>query len=396
MGIYGGYARALAEAQQNKPNIDIEPVVSVVYEEYLNRKSMLENCTDTNMIPVLEAQVNVLYEVSLKDIKDKVIEIINAFIDWVKKIIKKVKDFITGAKYKAAQDEIEQLKKEIDINKVKNMNLEKEIERLKKEQEAKDKANEEEKEHIRNAVDLSVEKLEKIKEKIKEPNPIMFFDAHNYLNRSFSPQRLASNAYNIMQSLNTGYGDKSAKDRIKDFLDEYEKYLYILNDKTKERLGEDSELRYGGIDHAALYSICKSDMEKEAEKFKNVSLGDLYDEIKVTNTIASTDWLVEIMDGYEIFAQNLMKAVEKEFKVQYTQNVGNASGVSPDVNNDLDKYKEVKENFNSDELAQRANTAIKLCKASVSACGTFIKFNGEMLGARRELMRTIKILTDNA
>ena len=71
-----------------------EEIISVVWNEYCNYKHMLENCTDESARPILEAQTEVLYEVSIKDIIQKVVDIFNNFIDWIRKTVKMIKDKI--------------------------------------------------------------------------------------------------------------------------------------------------------------------------------------------------------------------------------------------------------------------------------------------------------------
>lgn len=61
-------------------------IVSVAYDEYCNYSSMLESCTDDNERAILEAKCEVLYEVSFKDIVEKLKKMWEDFKAWVKKV----------------------------------------------------------------------------------------------------------------------------------------------------------------------------------------------------------------------------------------------------------------------------------------------------------------------
>ena len=67
-------------------------VESVVCEEYFNRIDLLESCTDESSRPILEAQVQVLYEISFKDIISKIKEIWEKFKVWVKDLWNRIFD----------------------------------------------------------------------------------------------------------------------------------------------------------------------------------------------------------------------------------------------------------------------------------------------------------------
>ena len=68
-----------------------EEIVSVVYNEYCNYKSILESCIDESCKQILEAKVQVLYEVSIKDIISKIITNIR---DWWRRFTKFFKEKI--------------------------------------------------------------------------------------------------------------------------------------------------------------------------------------------------------------------------------------------------------------------------------------------------------------
>lgn len=86
MGIYGSFAHRLIEAQNKSNNLCDFIIESTVYNEYENRKLMLENCINEDDKAVLEAQIEVLQEVAIKDIISKVKEAFNKLKEFVKKI----------------------------------------------------------------------------------------------------------------------------------------------------------------------------------------------------------------------------------------------------------------------------------------------------------------------
>ena len=427
MGIYGHkFDNLLLE---NKYQAFQSKSVSVVYEEYLNRKNLLEACIDSNERTILESQVELLQEISIKDIFERIKEALGRFVEWIRKLIEKVKNFFTGAKYKAAEKEIEELKKQIDEEKLKNVavgDLEKEVNKLKAElKQAENNADREkeereiaskkyndeidnlkdqrqelrvavkEKDKSISSLESKIKQLESLKDKISEYKPILFFNANNYLDDSFSPQKIANNAQDIIKKMNSEY-KASDKESIKKFLDEYEKYLYILNDETKKRLGDNYLLRHGGVSNYNFSDLCKKDMEEEAAKFKGADMAAVYKRVAVGDYY-NVGYLIEILDGYELFAQNLMKASEKEFDVTYSQHIGNSSsGVTNDrdENVDYNKFKEKEKAIHANELFKRIDTAIDLAKASVTACGTLIKYEGEAVGAAREFMRVASIISN--
>jgi len=87
--------------------------ISVVYNEYLNRLSLLESCTNSEERTILEAQVEVLYEVSFEDIKktfhdikEKIKELWNKFTGWIKRIWNKIwhNEKVVDAKVKTTEE----------------------------------------------------------------------------------------------------------------------------------------------------------------------------------------------------------------------------------------------------------------------------------------------------
>ena len=91
-------------------NTTISESFSIVADEYLNRLSMLEACTDEAAKPILEAQVQVLQEVSFKDIIEKLKQFWEKFKTWIKDIWDKIfhNDKVAEERTKKAEKKAEE------------------------------------------------------------------------------------------------------------------------------------------------------------------------------------------------------------------------------------------------------------------------------------------------
>ena len=125
------YMKPTSDVVESVESTKSEELVSIVYNEYCNYKEMLESCTDESARPILEAQVEVLYEVSLSDIfekiKNAIIKICNAIIECFKKVAGFIKRLFTSEKKQNAKNMDSKL----------NANVVKEIEKALKENASK-------------------------------------------------------------------------------------------------------------------------------------------------------------------------------------------------------------------------------------------------------------------
>lgn len=69
-------------------------VASLVYDEYMNRKTLMETVVDENLRIKLEAQLEILEEISIKDVWEKIKKKIKEFFAMVKRFISVVIDKI--------------------------------------------------------------------------------------------------------------------------------------------------------------------------------------------------------------------------------------------------------------------------------------------------------------
>lgn len=93
-------------------SIKEEEIISVVWNEYCNYKQLLDNCTDESVKPIIEAQVEVLYEVSIKDIIAKIKECINKAIEFIQKMVRYTLNKIRNASFDRLNDKIIKILKE--------------------------------------------------------------------------------------------------------------------------------------------------------------------------------------------------------------------------------------------------------------------------------------------
>lgn len=134
------YGNAL-NGKTTNDNVFDNPVIaeSAVLTEYFNRSSMLENCTNSDESYVLVSEVNLLYEVSIKEIFTKLKNWVKArLLSLVKALEKlfskgkktKFKDKILSllAKAKKALGDVEKAETKEDVEEVKKdcENMEKE------------------------------------------------------------------------------------------------------------------------------------------------------------------------------------------------------------------------------------------------------------------------------
>lgn len=104
---------------------------SVCMTEYNNRLIMYENCTDESERALLESQLEVLQEISIKDIGKKIIGALMKLWEHIKRIAKKIKDFITGARIKELKKRAEELEEKVAELEKNNAELGKENNHLK-------------------------------------------------------------------------------------------------------------------------------------------------------------------------------------------------------------------------------------------------------------------------
>jgi hypothetical protein len=120
---------------------------SVCMTEYYNRLTLLENSTDNEERAILESELMVLQELTIKDIGQKILKALMFIWESLKKFAKHIKDFFTRARIKELRKRVKELEEQnldlntnLDLEKGKNANLSKENEKLKKNYDDLDKS----------------------------------------------------------------------------------------------------------------------------------------------------------------------------------------------------------------------------------------------------------------
>lgn len=109
MGIYG--LKALSFQKELNIEHNFQESISIVYDEYINYKNILESCKYNDKKIILEQKVELLCELSFKDLKDKIIDIIKFIIEKLKQFIDNLKSSLKNLKEKVEKI-IDKIKKD--------------------------------------------------------------------------------------------------------------------------------------------------------------------------------------------------------------------------------------------------------------------------------------------
>ena len=144
MAIYGSILRRNYDDDTSytveEVDLGFGDTISLVYEEYLNQCNLLESCMSSRDRLVVESKIQVLQELSFKDIKEKILNALRKIKEFIKRIIDKIRGFFSRKKKSDQKDQISDVEKKLkdvenkyDVS-LKNMKLkDEEIEKLKKE-----------------------------------------------------------------------------------------------------------------------------------------------------------------------------------------------------------------------------------------------------------------------
>lgn len=296
MAIYLDYIHQKYNANTAlKEETNVFEISSVAYDEYLNRINMLENCTDNTIKPILEAQVEVLYEVGIKDIAGKIKEAIQKLIEKIKKIIEKIKDFFFNKKregMKQKTNDLEQKLKEAEDT----------IVALKHQNSVQKTENEKQTEKIKEAN----EKFKDILDKIRN-NSLLYFDVLEYMKPNQKVQHgsfwLASRSDEVEEQL-----QKSLDGIFNIFTDKVVKEF--KNDKME--VGE--VINFNG----SISYLIASDCDPDRIKSKPDSIDAIY---KILKKIEESDYknaiqttLKELKNALERLETEYEKGISNEFE----------------------------------------------------------------------------------
>ena len=297
------YGNTVLKQQQEEPfeyNIEGSLICeSVCMTEWQNRLTLYEACTNESEKAILESQLVVLNEISIKDIGRKIIEALMTLWDHIKKFAAKIKNFITGARIRELKKRAEELEKQVadleskyekekeykDMFKRDFIDKEKESrayqkfnnknkERIKElESELEDRKKSDES-NIRIATD-ALKSINKIAEKVVE-NKYIYFDQYDYIDHN------ARRFINIIQSdliedIKRGIQNKKHSEEVflnydpestdwNDFA--HTRNYYILNDKFLNNEKNDILTLHIGGGEASIVKLIEADLEEKAKTEK--------------------------------------------------------------------------------------------------------------------------------
>lgn len=330
MGIYGysinhNRANMVMENKGEYDDLFSEAIImteSIVYNEFLNHKYLLESFTGSNEErKVMEEKCDLLLEISMKDIKQKIIELFEKLKTFIKTVISKIKNIFTKEKEKRMEKEISELKKKINnlesVNtklKDESKNKDKEIDSLKQQNEKQSKDTKEWRKVSKDLVNdynKAEEKHEKeissMNSKLEEEiaksskmykniiklidNPLLRFSMYDYAEKNMDLVRFINTSTfdNIMWK---GDIDKSEKD-ANDYklsnrnLEQLKTGTSVIKKEIIKKIMDDSGYVYndgkgdyfrdGGYDHSAINRFLESELErisKEKNPLSNKSINE--------------------------------------------------------------------------------------------------------------------------
>jgi len=321
---------------QNRRDSSLSLLESVAFDEYQNRVTMLESCKDEHTRSLIEAQIEVLREVSLKDIKDKFLAFLKKIGDFIKKIIDKIKSFFNKDDKKKQEEELKAVKKKLEEanlmnEKLKKENFEQNMRNMDNEHELNselvqakrdlqkrdrelDAANKKLKD-TNDALDKKDKELNAANTKIKDvtaekealtkklnsvfskaiENPLLYFNAYNYFRKDVNPVKMSRcNVFIDIDPNNTrpaSKGKLSDSDieqyerEIGEWLEDNKKYVQVITDDVKKALlnGEEDNYAkgfnirgslYGKTYAPALKEYIANDLQKRVKQAESSTFAD--------------------------------------------------------------------------------------------------------------------------
>lgn len=116
MGFYGNQFLIRENINNN--------IISIAYNEYCNYCSLLESCTNDNERTILEAKIEVLHEIAIKDIFEKIKKIWINFKNWLNKLIIKTKEKINEIRRKTTKEVNEPKEEKVNEPKEEKIDIE--------------------------------------------------------------------------------------------------------------------------------------------------------------------------------------------------------------------------------------------------------------------------------
>ena len=357
---------------------------SVCMTEYNNRLIIYENCTNESERTLLESQLEVLQEISIKDIGKKIIGALLKLWDHIKKLTKRIKDFITGARIKELKKRAEELEEKVAELEKNNAELGKENNHLKFDLKSKT-----------DTYDTQIkEKLNKIIEKAIK-NKYIYFNPFDYLNND------AKSSFTYLESQLKNYLNRRVDNRRNKDIYIFDPNSESINRETyyiikKEFLDKDSVLTRDSGGETWMKTYIENDLEekletnkkkftpiqgKETDFFKFVEDRFIYLEDVSFNTLAaklsrSTETSAKIAKKY---FEEAVKLSNKEFPDNYLE--------------DEDKEEDQSEKYNQLKASYQTFNNITMCLRQNSVYLTGLcHVMGESVGALGAIVNSCRII----
>lgn len=336
MGIYG-YTMNLNNTNsivENKEyDLFSEAIImseSIVYNEFCNHKALLEAFTGSEEErKVMEEKCDLLLEISMKDIKQKIHELFEKLKRFIREVVSRVKEFFTKERQKKMEQEIDELKNKIDnLEKDKkelddsnydlynkNKELDKELKSTKLSyavdrsvQNLDDKANKEridklEKSHLEKDEEIrslhsklaqEIAKTTKAYSGIMKmiDDPLLRFSMYDYVEGNIDPVRYVNSS--AFSKIKDYYGNSYRKMNNKD-LEEIKLYTSVCNKNALKKIinyyddntGKSNNLKGGGYNHAAVHKFVEEELErisKENNPLMNKSINNIIEHLEWVST----------------------------------------------------------------------------------------------------------------
>lgn len=419
MGFYGNQFLI----KENNTIENISEFISYSYNELCNYNSLLESCTDDKEREILEAKVEVLYEISMKDIGIFIRKAINRIIEIIRDAWNRIKEFFKSKKSKMMEEEIKDLKKKVNdlekdkvdietMYKEKVFNLKNENDNYKSkisgmEQDIKNKDNQHDKtvKDYQNRVDTwrdrsktwedqnSENQNERIKlgKKISSilaqlsQNKFIYFNMYDYIVKDFDPVRFI-NSSEFQHMFELKYDDNGNSIFRMDDIKE-NKYINIINDdmyKKMEKYQGNTNVSNGGYNHYAINRVIEQDLEEKMNKSKYNDINELIDHLEWLCSGYQITACNRLCNGYNILANRLHNSLGKYTKFDTSLDPHESKSQDGINKKSMDEY-----SF----IIKTSQEILRIISNNAQYLSVFCRFAGKASGSAEQALMTYKLAT---
>lgn len=371
---------------------------SVCMTEYNNRLIIYENCTDESERALLESQLEVLQEISIKDIGKKIIGALMKLWGYVTKLAKWIKGFITGARIRELKKRAKELEKKVT-------ELENENENLKSDNENLKQRNNEYKKIASDAIndynDLeksSTEiraKLNKIIEKAVK-NKYIYFNPFDYLNID------AESSFTYLESELKNYLNRKVDNKRNKDIYIFDPNNERINRETyyiikKEFLDRDRALTRDSGGETWMKAQIEADLDEKLETNKKKFTPIKGKETDFFEFVS--DYFINLEDkSFNSLAEKLSKSTETSAKIakKYFEEAAKITTNKELINDYLEdegKEEDQSEKYNQLKASYHTFNNITMCLRQNSVFLTAVcQVMGESVGALDVIVKSCRIV----